>query len=351
MSRHLVKLPRSDAGALDLVSHGRGGPSATALTPEQVAQVARTVRRVPEVMVKVSGGGRDRAGVLAHLRYIDRHGRAAVVTDDGHVLKGRRAAELLADAWNLDLCSGQYRPKPAPGERDRRPRMVFNIVLSMPAPTPPAAVLAAARRFAREQFALQHRYAMVLHTDQAHPHVHLVVKAEAEFEPLRRLHITKPMLRAWRQAFAHCLRLEGVQANATPRALRGRTKRPLKDAIHRRVLAVAAHRALPPEVQAGRAAPSGSTFLRGKVAQVAERLRAGKLDPVGAQALTATRAQVVVAWQRVAAMLRTHEPGLADDVQAFVRDLPPPQTDEQRIAAALKAVHTPQRRARGEGCG
>jgi len=47
-------------------------------------------------------------------------------------------------------------------------------------------VLAAARKFARENFA-QHRYAKVLRTDQKHPHVHLVVKAENELG--RRLHI------------------------------------------------------------------------------------------------------------------------------------------------------------------
>lgn len=38
----------------------------------------------------------------------------------------------------------------------------------------------------------QHRYAMVLHTDQRHPHVHVVVKAESEDG--RRLHIDKEML-------------------------------------------------------------------------------------------------------------------------------------------------------------
>jgi len=37
---------------LDIVSYGRGGKS---LTPAQKELVARTVRRVPEVMVKVSG--------------------------------------------------------------------------------------------------------------------------------------------------------------------------------------------------------------------------------------------------------------------------------------------------------
>jgi hypothetical protein len=48
----------------------------------------------------------------------------------------------------------------------------------MPAGTPPEKLLAAVRKFAQEEFALQHRYAMVLHTDQKHPHVHVVVKAK-----------------------------------------------------------------------------------------------------------------------------------------------------------------------------
>jgi type IV secretory pathway VirD2 relaxase len=99
----------------------------------------------------------------------------------------------------------------------------------MPSPTPADKVLAAARKFAREKFALQHRYAMVLHTDQQHPHVHVVVKAESEEG--RRLHIDKAMLRAWRDDFARLMREQGVAANATPRVIRGRNKGKTRDAI------------------------------------------------------------------------------------------------------------------------
>jgi Plasmid recombination enzyme len=51
------------------------------------------------------------------------------------------------------------------------------IVFSMPAGTPANKVLAAVKDFAREEFGAKHRYAMVLHTDEPHPHVHMVVKA------------------------------------------------------------------------------------------------------------------------------------------------------------------------------
>lgn len=53
-------------------------------------------------------------------------------------------------------------------------------MFSMPAGTPPEKVQEAVRNFAREEFALKHRYAFVLHTDQPHPHVHMVVKALSE---------------------------------------------------------------------------------------------------------------------------------------------------------------------------
>ena len=66
-------------------------------------------------------------------------------------------------------------------------------MLSMPTGTPPDKVLAAVRNFAREQFWGQHRYAFALHTDEDHPHVHLVLKAVSEQGV--RLNIRKATLR------------------------------------------------------------------------------------------------------------------------------------------------------------
>ena len=53
----------------------------------------------------------------------------------------------------------------APDGQRRQPRQAFNIVLSMPAGTPPEKVLKAVKKFAREEFAHQHRYAMALHVE------------------------------------------------------------------------------------------------------------------------------------------------------------------------------------------
>ena len=72
---------------------------------------------------------------------------------------------------------------------------------------------------------------MVLHTDQPHPHVHLVVKAMSEDG--ERLNIRKATLRDWRQEFARHLREQGIEGNATERVVRGETKTHKPDRMYR----------------------------------------------------------------------------------------------------------------------
>jgi relaxase-like protein len=217
---------------LDLLSYGRRGRhTPLQFSRAQLDQIGRTVRGAPEVMVKVSGGGKSAAAVKAHLSYIDRHGKLEVHTDEGEILRGRVVAQQLSDIWNLEAGRGQYRPEPQRGTIDRRPKQVHNIVFSMPRGTPPEKLLLATQKFAREKFALKHRYAMVLHTDQGHPHVHLVVKAVSEQG--ERLYIRKATLRAWREDFAQYLREFGVAANATPTQVRGKPKERMQDGIYR----------------------------------------------------------------------------------------------------------------------
>src|SRR5271166_902227 len=88
---------------LDLVSYGRRGPGQTdGLSPVEIEHIARTVRRVPEVMVKVSGGGKSAKAVLAHFKYIDRRGVLEIETDDGEQLRGNGVEKGLIDEWDLE---------------------------------------------------------------------------------------------------------------------------------------------------------------------------------------------------------------------------------------------------------
>jgi hypothetical protein len=315
MARHPIQMPGDVHSLLDVYSAGRAGPQSRArFTRAQIDQIARTVQRTPEVMVKVTGGGITVGAVSAHLAYISQKGKLPVLTDEGDRLEDREERRWLLSRWHLELSPGQYRIARDGQRPDRAPKLVHNIVLSMPAPTPPDKVLAAARTFAREKFALKHSYAMVLHTHQHHPHVHLVVKAEGLDG--RRLHIDKEMLRQWREDFARYMREQGVPANATSRAMRGRNKA-VKNGymygVHRR---------------------RDSYVLRERVIDIAKELKeTGRVqDPTRAK-LVEDRKIILASWEKVAKQLHAQgEIKLAGEVRDFAKRLPPIRTERERLA-------------------
>lgn len=315
MARRPFRVPSSGAPFLYLFSGGRAGPQGSnGFSPSQIEQIRRTVMgRTPEVMVKVTGGGRRLGAVAAHLSYVSQHGKLDLETDDGQWVSKAGQKELLG-SWHLELSAGQYRQPRGQGLGTSGIKLVHNITFSMPALTPPEAVLAATKAFAREKFGLKHRYVMALHTHQRHPHVHLVVKAEGIDG--RRLHIDKAMLRAWRQDFAQEMRKQGIAANATPRSVRGQTKRAAKDVFYR-------------------TQRRGQSYaLREKLDGIVRELRATtpSSDPARARLLE-TRRAVVEGWNAVASKLEDQgEIVLAGHVCYFAMHLPPVLTDRERLA-------------------
>src|SRR5215471_15004823 len=102
MPKPLIEV-RPGQALLDIASYARRGP-ADRVHQEEIQLLNRTVRRTPEVMVKVlTKGGRDLRAVGRHLRYLDRDGQVEIETDDD------------------DARPGLVRPK-----------LVHKIVLSMP---------------------------------------------------------------------------------------------------------------------------------------------------------------------------------------------------------------------------
>ena len=173
---------------------------------------ATVVRRAPQVMVKVTGGGRGMKAIAAHFRYISKNGRLEIEDERGETMRGKDTLRELADDWRfggslIDDIS------------DRRE--AFNIMLSMPRGTDPASVQWAAREFAKTELA-DHKYAMVLHDHQANPHVHISVRAESKHG--RRLNPRRTDLHRWRETFAAKLQERGIEAEATRQATRGSTR-------------------------------------------------------------------------------------------------------------------------------
>jgi Relaxase/Mobilisation nuclease domain len=344
-SKRPFRITRDVPGGINPGSFGRKGARAGQPAAEWTERMGTAGRGAREVLVKISGGGRDADGVQAHFEYIDRHGKLDIETDHGEVLHGKTAATEIINDWALDYGAipgaPHSRGKVASDGKRRQPRQAFNIVLSMPAGTPPEKVLKAVKKFAREEFAHQHRYAMALHADEkgkhgTHPHVHLVVKAEHEYDG-KRLNPRKPDLQRWRERFADNLVELGVAATATRREDRGFVKTNKKTPIYR-----AAHRqrraARPGEGPALGTPAGDSVFMRHKLEAVKRELRSrGKVaDGESYRSLLNVRATVNERYGEAIRWLR--QQGREEEARRFElmrRNLPPVRSEQQLIADAL----------------
>lgn len=305
---------------LDLRSFARRGPGRRdRLSSEELALIDRTVRRTPEVMVKVlPKDSNNLRSVARHLNYIGRRGDLELETDDGERLRERDTGRRLVEDWDLDLDQDRRDSRLSAGT-GRAPKLVHKIILSMPPGTPAKGVLEAAHNFAREEFALKHRYALVLHTDEPHPHVHLVVKALSERG--ERLNIRKATLREWRSEFARHLRQQGIAANATERAVRGNSRTHKRDGIYRA------------------SARGASTHVQARMTAVAEELLRWdlRIDP-GRERLQKTREAVVRGWLAMRDILMQEgQSRLAEAVARFADQMPAPRTERERLAREINS--------------
>lgn len=190
-------------------------------------KVGLLVKRVPQVMVRISGGGKSMRHIKAHLDYISRNGQLALEDQNGDKMLGNEDVGAVRDEWQF----GGFAI-----DELATSRQAFNIILSMPGGTSDVAVLRAARDFATSEFH-DFQYVMALHTQDTdpdkdpspNPHVHLCVKATGLDGT--RLNPRKADLHRWREAFADRLREHGVECDASHRAQRLERKRGEKQSV------------------------------------------------------------------------------------------------------------------------
>lgn len=300
----------------DVASHGRRGPGRRdRLSPAEIALIARTVHRSPEVMVKVlPKGGSEMSAVRRHVDYIGRGGKLALESDEGERLEGRQLAKRLVEQWNLDLDEHRRSVRLIASKGRKPARLVHKLMLSMPAGTSPERVRQAARSFLAKEFGAIHRYAFVLHTDAPHPHVHVLLKAVSERGI--RLRVDKRTLHRWRESFAEQLRAQGVEANATSRAVRGQCRPSKHDPIFR-------------------AAMRGeSTHVNRRLQAIVDELSSGRLRvESGLEQLLSTRRKVEAGWRALAHRVSKEGwPELADDIRRYVEHMPLLRTEKEHLA-------------------
>ncbi|XHS80265.1 relaxase/mobilization nuclease domain-containing protein [Burkholderiaceae bacterium UC74_6] len=261
------------------------------------ARIEATVRHTPQVMVRVTGGGRGMRAITAHLRYITRDGQIEIEDDRGVKRAGHEAVRDLTEQWRY----GGSLIKEVSHRRE-----AFYLMLTVRVGVDATLLKNAVRDFAHTELA-GYRYVMVLHEHQAHPHVHLSVRAESATG--MRLQHGKPDLHRWRQTFAAKLRDWGVEAEATHQASRGEVRN--FDPLWR---------------------------LRAKQAGV---LRNGELDDKTGERQLKSRSEAARNWAHITQALATSEvPGdreLAQRVADFLRGMPYLQKYVMGWARGLKS--------------
>jgi len=296
-----------------ITDHGTMGSRARAdMAPR--ARLDRIARRVPEVMVKITGRTKDGGHLGAHLAYISRNSALPLEGPDGERLETRDEVKALATDWMAEVEADPRRRKDA--------SVSLSIVLSMPPGTDPFRMHDASRAFAARTFGDTHRYVFAFHTDERHPHVHLTVRTLGHDG--QKLNPRKADLEQWRQTFAAVLRDRGVEAEATPRRARGVVRKAEVGAVRQMRDRFVKGQGNPPDADVGAVRAALDQARRQPwVARSRERQGAVRTYFV-AQAVTLSRS------------LDAEDKRLAKALEAFVKTMPPVETRREALAKEIE---------------
>lgn len=298
----------------------RGGKGASRPKPETPkARLARVAARAPEVMVKITGRTKSAGHMQAHLEYISRNGALPLEERNGALVMGRQGVQELSGDWAYEVEIDQR-------HRANSPYSV-SIVLSMPAQTDAEKTRDAVRSFAQETFGDKYEYVFALHTDVAHPHVHLSVRALGEDRS--RLNPKKGDLQVWRETFARKLRSRGILAEATPRRARGVVQRGEKTGIRKAKERHVAGRGPQPRVVANQ-------VLEAKRMAKGEDRAQRPWEAAAFRRYNATKAAYVAESKKLAVSADPKDRALARSLDSFVQTMPPPAS--RRMAMAREIV-------------
>lgn len=298
------------------------------------ARVAGIATRKPEVLVKISGFSKGGAHVKANLTYISRHGKLDIENERGELISGRKELHAFADDWMSDINDHRRR---------KNQRDTMHLVLSMPGSAHALELYAATRHFAEDVFG-NHEYVFAMHSDTSNRHCHLIVKCRG-FDG-KQLHIKRGDPQTWREIFAQHLRAEGVEAEATPRLMRGVTKRAEKQAL--RHIDDPRPKNRPPRISNVRRAMFAEAVAELKAEQQGQELSVRPREEKSRHLVSEVRQ----AWMRAAQALETRTQAnsgnlsasearsdieLAKQMKRFATSIPEPVSPIERVKAQLRA--------------
>lgn len=288
------------------------------LTGGQRAALWRIVRGTPQAVVIVPTGLKTATQLRAHLNYISRHGTLPVHDEAGIPQPGPEGVGEMVEAWRAIDGLDSRRRSDAPLAR--------RIVLSGPAGAAPDKVEAAARAHLAYMHP-EHPYVRVTHTDTPHPHVHVVLRALGRNR--RRLTPQTRDLERYRENFAQALRQVGIEADASPRWLRGLAGRGLEPGQWRTARRF--------ELDGG----ERPRWLEHQVSEASQIAFAATPDLDREMRVLTSQGRIRRAFLDLASRL-SGSPELEDRrlglaIQGYVRELPPPETERLAISRQMRA--------------
>lgn len=163
-------------------------------------------KKLPQVVVKISGSSKGVNRAQAHIDYIGRNGKIEIEDQDRNKYNNKNEQKSLMGAWQAQGMHDKHET----GTR----KEAFHFVFSMPNGTNAEAMKQAVRNLVKEEFD-GHQYFLAQHLDTDSPHVHVLVNATNDKG--ERLNPRKQDLHNYRVAFVAKLKEQGVEATATRR--------------------------------------------------------------------------------------------------------------------------------------
>ena len=170
-------------------------------------QRARTARRLPQAVFKISSYSHSGAVLWDRINYVSREGELAVENEKGETLTELVELEHMVDTWEDQ----------APDRK--RGVLAMSAVVSFPRGVNHEQATEAARQFFGAAFGQNHDYVFAPHADTDKFHVHVVVQARGHDGT--QLRITKDALQDLRMLLAEKARAQGIELDASPRWARG----------------------------------------------------------------------------------------------------------------------------------
>jgi len=189
-----------------------GGSKAT------LARNLRIAQRRPQVVLKITRYGHGGAKILAHIHYVQRHGKLVLEDENGEQIEDPRELRRRVRLWTEQAGATMAEPGP---EVTRKRRVTAHFILDAGKDADREALRKSAREFLAEHFGKEgHEYLFARHDDTKQPHVHVVLNMmDGQGQ---RLHTSVAEVQRWREQFAEVARANGMEVDASRAWERGK---------------------------------------------------------------------------------------------------------------------------------